>query len=129
MLPVSFFLSGICIYSLRHDCTTDATSQVYRPTQCDHVYKKCCRLFFLFQSAGPSRNVVVGIVCGVLLLIHLLLGLIAHKLDHLENLRLSCVPLCGESGCYRYRVLVKTGWNRGAGTSGLIISACSFSFF
>lgn len=58
---------------------------------------------------------VVGIVCGVLLLIHLLVGLIAHKLDHLQSLRLSCIPLCGEPGRYRYRVLVKTGWYRGAG--------------
>ncbi|KAL6475568.1 hypothetical protein MHYP_G00166080 [Metynnis hypsauchen] len=71
----------------------------------------------LLQSDGPVRNVVVGIVCGVLLLIHLLVGLIAHKLDHLENLRLSCIPLCGQAGRYHYRVLIKTGWQRGAGTS------------
>lgn len=49
---------------------------------------------------------VVGLVCGVLLLIHLLVGLIAHKLDHLEILRLSCAPLCGQKGCYQYRVQV-----------------------
>ncbi|XP_062859991.1 polycystin-1 [Trichomycterus rosablanca] len=74
-------------------------------------------VLLLPPSDGPVRNVVVGIVCGVLLLIHLLLGLIAHKLDHLEGLRLSCVSLCGQPGCYQYRVLVKTGWQRGAGTS------------
>ncbi|KAF5898146.1 polycystin-1-like isoform X1, partial [Clarias magur] len=74
-------------------------------------------IVLLAPSDAPNRNMVVGIVCGVLLLIHLLVGLIAHKLDHLESLRLSCVPLCGESGRYRYRVLVKTGWYRGAGTS------------
>ncbi|GAA6066975.1 polycystin-1, partial [Tachysurus ichikawai] len=68
-------------------------------------------------SDGPSRNIVVGIVCGVLLLIHLLVGLIAHKIDHLESTRLSCIPLCGQSGRHRYRVLVKTGWYRGAGTT------------
>lgn len=61
------------------------------------------------------RNVVVVIVCVVLVLIHLLLGLIAHKLDHLESLRVSQVPLCGRPGRYQYRVLVKTGWRRGAG--------------
>lgn len=61
------------------------------------------------------RNMVVGIVCAVLVLIHLLVGLIAHKLDHLESLRLSQVPLCGRPGLYHYRVLVKTGWRRGAG--------------
>ncbi|KAG7324819.1 hypothetical protein KOW79_011135 [Hemibagrus wyckioides] len=74
-------------------------------------------IVLLAPSDGPSRNIVVGIVCGVLLLIHLLLGLIAHKLDHLESTRLSCIPLCGQSGRHRYRVLVKTGWYREAGTT------------
>ncbi|XP_040885354.1 polycystin-1 [Toxotes jaculatrix] len=68
-------------------------------------------------SGGPTRNIVVGIVCAVLVLIHLLVGLIAHKLDHLDSLRLSQVPLCGRPGLYHYRVLVKTGWRRGAGTT------------
>ncbi|KAL6094663.1 uncharacterized protein ACO6RY_16023 [Pungitius sinensis] len=66
---------------------------------------------------GPMRNMVVGIVCAVLVLIHVLVGLIAHKLDHLDSLRLSQVPLCGRPGLYQYRVLVKTGWRRGAGTT------------
>lgn len=61
------------------------------------------------------RNIIVGIVCAVLLLAHLLVGLIAHKLDHIDSLRLSQVPLCGRPGLYHYRVLVKTGWRRGAG--------------
>ncbi|KAF4106605.1 hypothetical protein G5714_012595 [Onychostoma macrolepis] len=74
-------------------------------------------LLLLPPSEVPVRNVVVGIVCGVLLVIHLLVGLIAHKLDHLESLRLSWVPLCGQKGCYQYRVLVKTGWKRGSGTT------------
>ncbi|XP_026864166.2 polycystin-1 isoform X3 [Electrophorus electricus] len=74
-------------------------------------------IVLLPPSDRPARNVVVGIVCGVLLLIHLLVGLIAHKLDHVESVRLSCVPLCGQPGRYRYRVLVKTGWQRGSGTS------------
>ncbi|XP_034426558.1 polycystin-1 [Hippoglossus hippoglossus] len=68
-------------------------------------------------SGGPVRNSVVGIVCAVLVLTHLLVGLIAHKLDHLDSLRLSQVPLCGRPGLYHYRVLVKTGWRRGAGTT------------
>ncbi|KAF7653465.1 hypothetical protein LDENG_00082420 [Lucifuga dentata] len=66
---------------------------------------------------GPVRNVLVGVVSAVLLLIHLLVGLIAYKLDHLDSLRLSWVPLCGRPGLYQYRVLVKTGWRRGAGTT------------
>ncbi|XP_027144915.1 polycystin-1 [Larimichthys crocea] len=68
-------------------------------------------------SDGPIRNTVAAIVCAILVLIHLLLGLIAHKLDHLDGLRMSQVPLCGRPGLYQYRVLVKTGWRRGAGTT------------
>ncbi|XP_057681520.1 polycystin-1 [Corythoichthys intestinalis] len=72
----------------------------------------------LLPPAGsPELNVLVGIVCAVLILIHLLVGLIAHKLDHLDSLRLSQVPLCGRAGLYHYRVLVKTGWRQGAGTT------------
>uniref|UniRef100_A0A3P8TXN5 Polycystic kidney disease 1b n=1 Tax=Amphiprion percula TaxID=161767 RepID=A0A3P8TXN5_AMPPE len=73
-------------------------------------------------SGGPMRNMVVGIVCAVLVLIHLLVGLIAHKLDHLDSLRLSQVPLCGRPGLYHYRVLVKTGWRPGATTAHVGIS-------
>ncbi|KAE8284545.1 Polycystin-1 [Larimichthys crocea] len=69
------------------------------------------------SSDGPIRNTVAAIVCAILVLIHLLLGLIAHKLDHLDGLRMSQVPLCGRPGLYQYRVLVKTGWRRGAGTT------------
>ncbi|XP_070847293.1 polycystin-1 [Chaetodon trifascialis] len=68
-------------------------------------------------SGGPIRNMVVPIVCAALVLIHLLVWLIAHKLDHLDSLRLRQVPLCGRPGLYHYRVLVKTGWRRGAGTT------------
>ncbi|KAI3365437.1 hypothetical protein L3Q82_010525, partial [Scortum barcoo] len=64
---------------------------------------------------GPMRNMVVGIVCAVLVLIHLLVGLIAHKLDHVDSLRLSQIPLSGRPGLYHHRVLVKTGWRRGSG--------------
>ncbi|XP_036382972.1 polycystin-1 [Megalops cyprinoides] len=66
---------------------------------------------------GPVRNVVVGIVCAVLLLMHLLIALFSHKLDHLHSTRASTVPLCGQSGHYQYRILVKTGWARGSGTT------------
>ncbi|KAL0984070.1 hypothetical protein UPYG_G00136680 [Umbra pygmaea] len=74
-------------------------------------------LVLLPPAGGPVRNVVVGVVCAVLVLIHLLLGLIANKLDHLEQLRQHHIPLCGHPGRYSYRVLVKTGWGRGAGTT------------
>ncbi|XP_068614855.1 polycystin-1-like [Brachionichthys hirsutus] len=74
-------------------------------------------VLLLPPSAGPVRNMVVAIVCAVFALIHLLLGLIACKLDHLDGLRLSQVPLCGRPGLYHYRVLVKTGRRQGAGTT------------
>uniref|UniRef100_A0A3B4YDK7 Polycystin-1-like n=1 Tax=Seriola lalandi dorsalis TaxID=1841481 RepID=A0A3B4YDK7_SERLL len=74
------------------------------------------------QSGGPMGNIVVGIVCAALVVIHLLVGLIAHKLDHLDSVRLSQVPLCGRPGLYHYRVLVKTGWRRGATTAHVGIS-------
>ncbi|XP_077595711.1 polycystin-1 [Stigmatopora nigra] len=71
----------------------------------------------LLPPAGGPLNALAGMVCAVLILIHLLLGLIAHKLDHLDGLRLGQVPLCGRAGLYHYRILVKTGWRRGAGTT------------
>lgn len=58
---------------------------------------------------------VVPIVCAALLLIHLVVGLIAHKLDHLDSIRLRQLRLCGRQGLYSYRVMVKTGRRRGAG--------------
>lgn len=58
---------------------------------------------------------VVAIVCVVLVLLHLVVGIIAHKMDCLDSLRLKQVPLCGAPGLYQYRVLVKTGWRRGSG--------------
>lgn len=58
---------------------------------------------------------VVPIVCAAVLLIQLVVGLIAHKLDHLDNIRLRQLRLCGRPGLYNYRVLVKTGQRRGAG--------------
>ncbi|KAM9425901.1 polycystin-1 [Pholidichthys leucotaenia] len=74
-------------------------------------------VILLPPSGGPVHNTVVGIMCVVLVLMHLLVGLIAYKLDHLDSLRQSRVPLCGQSGLYHYRVLVKTGWRPGAGTT------------
>ncbi|KAM6897519.1 polycystin-1 [Xenentodon cancila] len=68
-------------------------------------------------SGGPIKNMVAGIVCAVLVLLYLLVGLIAHKLDHMDSLRISQVPLCGRPGLYYYRVLLKTGWRPGAGTT------------
>lgn len=69
----------------------------------------------VLQSSGPVRNVIVAIACAALVLIHLVVGIIVHKMDYLDSVRLRQVPLCGPPGLYQYRVLVKTGWRRGAG--------------
>lgn len=58
---------------------------------------------------------MVAIVCVVLVLLHLVVGIMAHKMDYLDSLRLRQIPLCGPAGLYQYRVLVKTGWRRGSG--------------
>lgn len=58
---------------------------------------------------------MVAIVCAGLVLIHLVVGIVAHKMDYLDSLRLRQIPLCGPPGLYQYRVLVKTGWRRGSG--------------
>ncbi|KAJ7987830.1 hypothetical protein DPEC_G00330600 [Dallia pectoralis] len=74
-------------------------------------------LVLLPPTNGPMCNVIVVVVCAVLVLIHILLGLVAHKLDHLECQRLRHIPMCGRPGQYSYKILVKTGWRRGAGTT------------
>lgn len=76
------------------------------------------------QADEPMQNMIVGIVCAVLVVLHLLVGLIAHKLDHLDSERLSQVPLCGRPGLYHYRVLVKTGVRPGAGQPITTIHRC-----
>lgn len=70
-----------------------------------------CRL----QSSGPVHNMMVAIVCAVMVLIHLVVGILAHKMDYLDSLRLRQIPLCSLPGLYQYKVLVKTGWRRGSG--------------
>ncbi|XP_044155397.1 polycystin-1-like [Bufo gargarizans] len=66
---------------------------------------------------APRQWTLVLLCCLGLLSLYLLLVLISHKLDHLDVLRVGTIPLCGPAGQYRYWVLVKTGWRRGAGTT------------
>ncbi|KAK7918559.1 hypothetical protein WMY93_009843 [Mugilogobius chulae] len=66
---------------------------------------------------GPVRTLLASIVCALVALLHLLLGLVSHRLDHWDRRRLNQVPLCGRPGLYHYRVLVKTGRRPGAGTT------------
>ncbi|XP_063819268.1 polycystin-1-like [Pseudophryne corroboree] len=65
----------------------------------------------------PQQWTLVVTCCLVLLSLYVLLVLISHKLDHLDVSRVGIIPLCGPQGQYRYWVLVKTGWRRGAGTT------------
>ncbi|XP_067100237.1 LOW QUALITY PROTEIN: polycystin-1-like [Osmerus mordax] len=74
-------------------------------------------LVLLPPEGVPVRNVLVGVVCAVVVGVHLLLGQAAHRMDLLERLRLVQGGLCGPPGPHHYWVLVKTGWRRGAGTT------------
>ncbi|XP_075207853.1 polycystin-1-like [Anomaloglossus baeobatrachus] len=66
---------------------------------------------------APRQWSLVLVCCLGFLSLYLLLVLISHKLDYLDILRVGTIPLCGPAGQYRYWVLVKTGWRRGAGTT------------
>ncbi|XP_056405582.1 polycystin-1-like [Hyla sarda] len=65
----------------------------------------------------PRQWTLVLMCCLGILCLYLLLVLISHKLDHMDVSRVGTIPLCGPAGQYRYWVLVKTGWRRGAGTT------------
>ncbi|XP_075117978.1 polycystin-1-like [Leptodactylus fuscus] len=71
----------------------------------------------LFHLPAPRQWTLVLICCFGILSLYLLLVLISHKLDHLDVSRVGTIALCGPKGQYRYWVLVKTGWRRGAGTT------------
>ncbi|MGH0144935.1 UNVERIFIED_CONTAM: hypothetical protein FKN15_004376 [Acipenser sinensis] len=74
-------------------------------------------LIFLPPSQGPVHSHVAVITCAILLAIYLATALIAHKLDDIDVTHVGVIPLCGQPGRYRYRVMVKTGWTKGSGTS------------
>ncbi|XP_071968490.1 polycystin-1-like isoform X3 [Engystomops pustulosus] len=66
---------------------------------------------------APRQWTLALMCCIGFLSLYVLLILISHKLDHLDVSRVGTIPLCGPAGQYRYWVLVKTGWRRGAGTT------------
>ncbi|XP_073537692.1 polycystin-1-like [Phyllobates terribilis] len=66
---------------------------------------------------APRQWTLVLVCCLGLLSLYLLLVLISHKLDYLDISRVGTIPLCGPEGQFRYWVLVKTGWRKGAGTT------------
>ncbi|XP_039595651.1 polycystin-1 isoform X2 [Polypterus senegalus] len=74
-------------------------------------------VIFLPPADVPARNNVVAITCAILWTIYLAVLLIAHKLDDIDVTHVGVIPLCGQSGRYRYQVMVKTGWTKGSGTS------------
>ncbi|XP_018409573.1 PREDICTED: polycystin-1-like [Nanorana parkeri] len=71
----------------------------------------------VWLSPSPRQWTLAVLCCTVLLSLYLLLVLITHKLDHLDLSRVGTIPLCGPQSQYRYWVLVKTGWRKGAGTT------------
>ncbi|KAM4663485.1 polycystin-1-like [Discoglossus pictus] len=75
------------------------------------------QIVLLPPAAHSGQRTLVLMTCSVILALYLLLVLISHKLDHLDVYRVGIVPLCGESGRYKYWVLLKTGWKRGAGST------------
>lgn len=115
--PVYLFILRLLFYFHQY-----VTAQFWKIYTVNLLWLKKSHWWVLFapfvchlQSSGPVRNMVVAIVCVVLVLLHLVVGIIAHKMDCLDSLRLKQVPLCGAPGLYQYRVLVKTGWRRGSG--------------
>ncbi|XP_069611025.1 polycystin-1-like [Ranitomeya imitator] len=66
---------------------------------------------------APRQWTLVLVCCFGLLSLYLLLVLISHKLDYLDISRVGTIPLCGPASQYRYWVLLKTGWRKGAGTT------------
>uniref|UniRef100_A0A3Q3GM75 Polycystin 1, transient receptor potential channel interacting n=1 Tax=Kryptolebias marmoratus TaxID=37003 RepID=A0A3Q3GM75_KRYMA len=67
------------------------------------------------RSGVPS--LIVLLVCILGLLSYIVAAAILHKLDQLDLRRAAVVPLCGQNGSFKYEIQVKTGWNRGAGTT------------
>ncbi|XP_061844132.2 polycystin-1 [Nerophis lumbriciformis] len=72
--------------------------------------------FTIPERSGPP-SLVVLLVCVLGLLSYVVAAAILHKLDQLDLRRAGVVPLCGTDGLFKYEVQVKTGWNRGAGTT------------
>ncbi|KAM5135124.1 polycystin-1-like [Mantella aurantiaca] len=128
-VSVSFF-SSLCQYfhvpslTWRTDglSPTNASLPHQAVCQAQHLTLFGASLFvpphqLVWLSPSPRRWTLALTCCLVLLSLYLLLILITHKLDHLDLSRVGTIPLCGPQGQYRYWVLVKTGWRRGAGTT------------
>ncbi|KAG8446334.1 hypothetical protein GDO86_013969 [Hymenochirus boettgeri] len=85
-------------------------------------------LVLLPPAPRSGQWTLVILVCSLLLSLFLVVAIISHKLDDLDVSRVGTIPLCGQRGQYRYWVLVKTGWTKGAGTTAHVgISLCGLS--
>lgn len=60
-------------------------------------------------------NYVVLLTCAVCLVTYAVMAVILRKLDQLDVGRARTIPFCGKGGRFKYEILVKTGWGRGAG--------------
>ncbi|NXH14483.1 PKD1 protein, partial [Bucco capensis] len=72
---------------------------------------------FIFPAPGPGLNYIVLLTCAVCFVTYSVAALIVHKLDMIDLNRVGVIPFCGKNGLYKYEILVKTGWGRGAVTA------------
>lgn len=67
------------------------------------------------QEPATGVNPIVLLTCAVCLLTYVVMAVILRKLDQLDVGRARVIPFCGRGGHFKYEILVKTGWGRGAG--------------
>ncbi|KAG7491421.1 hypothetical protein MATL_G00003380 [Megalops atlanticus] len=106
MLPLAETTAGRAVCSTRH-LTSFAASLFVPPNAVQFIPPK--------PAAGLS--LVVLLTCAVALVSYAVAAAILHKLDQVDLRRAAVVPLCGKDGLFKYEVQVKTGWDRGAGTT------------
>ncbi|KAM5130746.1 polycystin-1 isoform 4-T4 [Callospermophilus lateralis] len=75
------------------------------------------RVQFTFPEPASGVNSIVLLTCTVCLLTYVVMAVILRKLDQLDVGRARIIPFCGRGGHFKYEILVKTGWGRGAGTT------------
>nr|XP_033818727.1 polycystin-1 isoform X2 [Geotrypetes seraphini] len=72
---------------------------------------------FIFPPPSPGLNYIVLLTCAVCFITYFVVLIIVHKLDLIDTSQAGVIPFCGQNGPFKYEVLVKTGWGRGAGTT------------
>ncbi|XP_075420577.1 polycystin-1 isoform X3 [Tenrec ecaudatus] len=75
------------------------------------------RITFVLPEPSAGMNYVVLLTCAVSLLTYAVMAVLLRKLDQMDVRRVRVIPFCGKGGCFKYEILVKTGWGRGSGTT------------